>query len=176
VLEDDGKKMPDRNTLLEEKRFTALNPVLSVVELLGRGRQSLFDYRIIGETAIQGRKAAILEAIPKSGNSRGVEYAKVWVDAADFEILRSEVQGVPTEGYDDVLRDSIQFPVRPYLLTTHTYEFEKNGIRFPGRSLIRVEYPKQGVFTKDRALKLKIDMRYDRYQFFSVETEGEVRK
>jgi TonB family protein len=176
VLEDDGKKMPDRNRILEEKRFTALNPVLSVVELLGRGRQSLFNYRIIGATTIQGRNAAILEAIPRSGNSRGVEYAKVWVDAANFEILRSEVQGVPTGGYDDVLRDSIQFPVRPYLLTTHTYEFEKNGIRFPGRSLIRVEYPKQGVFTKDRALKLKIDMRYDKYQFFSVETDGEIRK
>jgi TonB family protein len=176
VLEDDGKKTPDRTTLLEEKRFTALNPVLSVVELLGRGRQSLFDYRVIGRTDIQGRNAAILEAIPKSGNSRGVEYAKVWVDSANFQILRSEVQGVPTEGYDDVLRDSIQFPVRPYLLTTHTYEFEKNGIRFPGRSLIRVEYPKQGVFTKDRTLKLKIDMKYDKYQFFSVETDGGIKK
>lgn len=176
VLEDDGRKMPDRNTLLKEKRFTALNPVLSVVELLGRGRQALFNYRVIGRAAIGGRDASILEAIPKSGNSRGIEYAKVWVDAVNFQILRSEVQGIPTEGYDDVLRDSIQFPVRPYLLTTHTYEFEKSGIRFPGRSLIRVEYPKQGVFTKDRTLKLKIDMKYDKYQFFSVETDGGIKK
>lgn len=176
VLEDDGRKLADRNTLLEEKRFTALDPVLSAVELLGRGRQALFNYRVLGRGDSGGRNAAILEAIPKSGNSRGVEYAKIWVDAASFQVLRSEVQGVPTEGYDDVLRDSIQFPVRPYLLTTHTYEFEKNGIRFPGRSLIRVEYPKRGVFTKDRTLKLKIDMKYDRYQFFSVETDGAVKK
>ncbi len=176
VLEDDGRKMPDRATLLEEKRFTALDPVLAAVELLGRERQALFNYRVIGRTDIQGRSAAILEAIPRSGNSRGVEYAKVWIDAENFQILRSEVQGIPIEGYDDVLRDSVQFPVRPYLLTTHTYEFEKNGIRFPGRSVIRVEYPKQGVFTKDRTLKLKIDMKYDKYQFFSVETNETVKK
>jgi protein TonB len=176
VLEDDGRKMTDRNRLLEEKRFTALNPVLAAVELLGRGQQALFNYRVIGRSSLQRRDAAILEAIPKSGNSRGVEYAKVWVDSGNFQILRSEVQGVPIEGYDDVLRDSIQFPVRPYLLTTHTYEFEKNGIRFPGQSIIRVEYPRRGEFTKDRTLKLKIDMKYDKYQFFSVETDGGIKK
>jgi len=176
VLKDDGKKMPNRTTLLEEKRFTALNPVLAAVELLGRERQALFSYRIISRADFQGRNAAVLEAIPRSGNSRGVEYAKVWVDSENFQILRSEVQGVPIEGYDDVLRDSVQFRVRPYLLTTHTYEFEKNGIRFPGQSIIRVEYPRRGEFSKDRTLKLKIDMKYDKYQFFSVATDGGVKK
>jgi TonB family protein len=176
VLEDDGKKMPDRKTLLEEKRFTALNPVLAAIELLGGERQALFNYRIISRAALQGRNAAVIEAIPKSGNSRGVEYAKIWVDSENFQILRSEVQGVPIEGYDDVLKDSVQFRVRPYLLTTHTYEFEKNGIRFPSESIIRVEYPRHGEFTKDRTLKLKIDMKYDKYQFFSVTTDGEVKK
>jgi len=176
VLKDNGKKMPDRNTLLEEKRFTALNPVLAAVELLGSGRRALFNYRIISRDDVRGRNAAVLEVIPKSGNSRGVEYAKVWVDSENSQILRSEVQGVPIEGYDDVLRDSVQFRVRPYLLTTHTYEFEKNGIRFPGQSIIRVEYPRQGEFTKDRTLKLKIHMKYDKYQFFSVETDGGIKK
>ena len=176
VLKDNGKKMPDRNRLLEEKRFTALDPVLAAVDLLGRGRQALFNYRIIDRPDFRGRNAAILEVIPKSGNSRGVEYAKVWVDSENFQILRSEVQGVPIEGYDDVLRDSVQFRVRPYLLTTHIYEFEKKGIRFPWQSTIRVEYPRHGEFTKDRTLKLKIDMKYDKYQFFSVETDGGVKK
>jgi TonB family protein len=176
VLEDDGKKTTDRATLLEEKRFTALNPVMAATDLLGRERQVFFNYRIISRASIQGRTAAVLEAIPRSGNSRGIEYAKVWVDSENFQILRSEVQGVPIEGYDDVLRDSVQFRVRPYLLTTHTYEFEKNGIRFPGQSIIRVEYPRRGEFTKDRTLKLKIDMKYDKYQFFSVETAGGVKK
>jgi protein TonB len=176
VLKDNGRKMPDRNRLLEEKRFTALNPVLAAIELFGRGHQALFNYRIIGSENMQGRKASVIEAIPRSGNTRGVEYARVWVDSENYQILKSEVQGVPIEGYDDVLRDSLQFRVRPYLLTTHTYEFEKNGVRFPGRSMIRVEYPKRGDFYKNRTLKLKIDMSYERYQFFVVETDRIVRK
>jgi TonB family protein len=176
VLEDNGKRMPDRSVLLEEKRFTALNPVMGAVELLGRGRQALFNYRIIGRAAHQERDVAILEVIPKSGNSRGIEYAKVWIDSENFQILRSEVQGVPIEGYDDVLRDSVEFRVRPYLLATHTYDFEKNGIRFPGQSIIRVEYPRRGEFTEDRTLKLKIDMKYGKYQFFTVETDGGIKK
>lgn len=176
VLEDNGKKMPDRTTLLEEKRFTALNPVMAAIDLLGRMWQSRFNYRVISRDVVQRRNATVLEAIPKSGNSRGIEYAKIWIDSENFQILKSEVQGVPIEGYDDVLRDSVQFRVRPYLLTTHTYEFEKNGIRFPGQSIIRVEYPKRGEFTKDRVLKLKIVMRYGKYQFFSVEADGAVKK
>lgn len=176
VLKDNGRKIPDRNTLLQEKRFTALNPVLAAVDLLGRERQALFNYRIIKTETVQGRNASVIEAIPKSGNTRGIEYAKIWVDSENFQVLRSEVQGVPLEGYDDVLRDAVQFRVRPYLLTTHTYEFEKNGVRFPGRSTIRVEYPRRGDFYKDRTLKMKIDMRYEKYQFFTVETEGSIKK
>jgi hypothetical protein len=91
-------------------------------------------------------------------------------------VLKNEIQGVPLEGYDDVLRDSVHFRVRPYLLTTHTYEFEKTGIRFPSRSTIRVEYPKLGDFYGDRTLKLKIEMSYDKYKFFTVETEEIVKK
>jgi len=176
VLEDDGRKMPDRNRLLEEKRFTALNPLLAITDLFSRDRQDLFDYRIIESENILGENASIIEATPKSGNTRGIEYAKTWVDSKNCQIIKTEIQGVPIEGYDDVLRDCVQFRVRPYLLTTHVYEFEKNGIRFPGRSTIRVEYPKRGDFYKNRTLKLKIKMIYEKYQFFTVETEGMVRK
>jgi TonB family protein len=171
VLNDNGRKMPDRNRLLEEKRYTALNPVLATVQILDQDRQPLFNFRLIGTENLHERKAFVIEAIPKSGNTWGVEYAKIWIDQKSFQVLKNEIQGVPLEGYDDVLRDSVHFRVRPYLLTTHTYEFEKTGIRFPSRSTIRVEYPKLGDFYGDRTLKLKIEMSYDKYKFFTVETE-----
>jgi TonB family protein len=176
ILKDNGRQMPDRSRLLEEKRFTALNPVLAAVELLDRGRQPLYNFRLIDTENIKGKKAYVIEAIPKAGNTMGVEYAKIWIDQASYQVVRSEIQGVPLEGYDDVLIDAVQFRVRPYLLTTHTYDFEKNGVRFPSRTTIRVEYPRRGDFYKDRTLKLKIDMTYDKYQFFTVETEGIIKK
>lgn len=176
IIQDNGRKMLDRSRLLEEKRFTALNPVLAAVELLDRDRQPLYNFRIVGTEHVQGRKALVIEAIPKSGNTLGVEYAKIWLDQTNHQVLKSEIQGVPLEGYDDVLRDAVQFRVRPYLLTTHAYDFEKNGVRFPSRSTIRVEYPRRGDFYKDRTLKLKIDMVYENYKFFTVETESGIKE
>jgi hypothetical protein len=176
ILKDNGRTMKDRSRLLEEKRFTALNPVLAAVQILGRDRQPSYDFRLIASDNVNGKKALVLEAIPKAGNTWGVEYAKIWVDQSSFQVLRSEIQGIPLEGYDDVLKDAVQFTVRPYLLTTHSYQFEKNGVRFPAQSTIRVEYPRLGDFYKDRTLKLKIDMTYDKYQFFSVETKEDIKK
>jgi protein TonB len=176
ILKENGRKMPDCGRLLEEKRFTALNPVLAAIKILDAGRQPMSNFRLIGTDNVLGRKARVIEAIPKSGNTWGVEYAKIWVDQASFQVLRSEIQGIPLEGYDDVLRDAVQFRVRPYLLTTHAYGLEKNGVMFPTRSTIRVEYPMAGVFYGQRTLKLKIDMEYDKYKFFTVETESGIKK
>ncbi len=176
ILKENGRRMPDRSRLLEEKRFTALNPILAAVELLDRDRQPLYDFRLIDAKSIKGKKGFVIEAIPKAGNTMGIEYAKIWIDQASYQVVRSEIQGVPLEGYDDVLVDAVQFRVRPFLLTTHTYDFEKNGVRFPSRTTIRVEYPRRGDFYKDRTLKLKIDMTYDKYQFFTVETEESIKK
>jgi TonB family protein len=176
ILKDNGRIMEDRSRLLEEKRFTALNPILAAVQLLGRDQQSSYDFRLIDTDRLNGRRAFVLEIIPKAGNTWGIEYAKLWVDQAGFQVLKGEIQGIPLEGYDDVLKDAVQFRVRPYLLTTHNYDFEKNGVRFPSRSTIRVEYPRRGDFYKDRTLKMKIDMTYNKYKFFTVETETGIKR
>jgi TonB family protein len=176
ILKDNGRKMPDRNRLLEEKRFTALNPLMAATRILGRDRQPLFNFRIIDKDSVHGHKAYVLEAIPRSGNTWGVEYAKIWVDQDSSQILRSEIRGVPLEGYDDVLKETTQFSVTPVLTTTHTYEVEKQGVYFPKHTSIRVAYPQPGTWLDQNRLKLKIDMAYDKYKFFTVETESDVKK
>ncbi len=176
VLKDNGRKMPDRSRQLEEKRFTALNPLMAAIQILDGERQPLFNFRIIDTGRALGRKAYVVEAIPKSGNTWGVEYAKIWVDQQGYQVLRSEIQGVPPEGYDDVLKDTTQFNIKPILTTTHTYQVEKNGVFFPAHTTIRVDYPQPTTWFARTTPKLKIDMEYDKYKFFTVETEGAVKK
>jgi hypothetical protein len=176
VLKDNGRKMPDRSRLLEEKRFTALNPLMAAIQILDRERQPLFNFRLIDTGRAQGRKVYIVEAIPKSGNTWGVEYAKIWIDQQSYQVLQSEIQGVPLEGYDDVLEDTTQFNIKPILTTTHTYELEKNGVFFPGRTTIRVDYPQPLTWFARTTPKLKIDMAYGKYKFFTVETESGMKK
>jgi TonB family protein len=176
VLKANGHKLPDRNTLLEEKRFTALNPLLAATRILNRDRQPLFNFRLLETEKVRNRKAFVVEAIPKSGNTWGVEYAKIWIDQTGHQVLRSEIQGVPLEGYDDVLEDTSRFNIKPILTTTHTYEVEKNGVLFPTRTTIRVDYPLLQTWFSRRELKLKIEMEYNQYKFFTVETENVVKK
>ena len=176
ILKDSGQKMPDRNKLLEEKRFTSLNPVLAATQLLDRDRQPMFNYRLIDNTKVNGRQAFVIEAVPKSGNTRGVEYAKIWIDQERFQVLKSEIEGVPLEGYEDVLRDATLFDIKPILTTTHFYELEIKGVLFPDRSTIRVDYPKPGNFLYPKRLKLKVDMTYKKYKFFTVEVEHQLIK
>jgi len=175
VLRDNGQRMPDRNKLLEEKRFTALDPVLAAVRILGRDAQNSYFFSFVKMDSVGGSRSFVLQAIPKPGNTWGVESAKIWIAQNDYRVLRIEIQGVPVEGYEDVLKDCIQFRVRPYLVTTHVYGNDKNGILFPTSTTIRVEYPKRGDFNKDRVLKLKIDMAYDKYKYFVVKTEKSIK-
>jgi len=176
VLKDNGRKMPDRSKLLEEKRFTALNPLMAALQILDKDRQPLFNFRLIDTDKIHGRKTYVIEAMPKSGNTWGVEYAKIWIDQQGYQVLKSEIQGVPLEGYDDVLRDTTQFNIKPILTTTHAYEVEKNGVFFPAHTAIRVDYPQPATWFSRTTPKLKIDMEYDKYKFFAVETDGAVKK
>ncbi len=174
LLQDGRRKMPDRNRILEEKRYTALNPVLAAVGIFGRDRQRLSNYRIIGADSTRGKKCDVVEAIPKSGNTRGFEYAKTWVEQETFRIVRIEIQGVPIEGYENVLRESMSFPIRPSLVTTHHYDVEKAGLLYPSRSSIRVEYPQGGTSMTDRTLKLKIDLVREKHRFFEVATDVDI--
>jgi TonB family protein len=176
LLREGRQRMPDRSRLFEEKKYAALNPVLAAMRIFGGDRQNRCNYRLIGNDSIRGRSCLTIEAIPKTGNTWGVEYAKAWIERKGFRIVRIEIQGVPIEGYENILHESMVFPVRPRLVTTHVYDIEKDGLLYPSRSGIRVDYPIGGTSKADYALKLRINLTYEKYQFYSVETDAEIKK
>jgi hypothetical protein len=80
----------------------------------------------------------------------------------------------PLEGYDDVWRDAVMLAIEPESKITHIFKAERNGVMFPSRSSVLIEYPAVG--PQEPMTKVKIDMTYDKYKFFSVETEHRVIK
>lgn len=174
ILKENGRKITEQVKLLEEKRFSVLRPLFAAVKILGRDRQSLFYYRIIEEDNIGWKKAYVIEAVPKFGDTGIVEYAKIWVDKKRFQILKCEIKGVPFEGYDDVWEEATLANIKPESTIKHIYRVEKKGVMFPSHSTVRIEYPEldpQGPITK-----LKINMFYEKYKFFTVETDYKVIK
>jgi TonB family protein len=175
ILQENGRKLPDRTKLLEEKRLSTLLPFLAPVRLIGRERQPLFDYRLLKEEKAQGRDAYVIEAIPKTGDAGGIEFGKVWVERKNFHVLKIETTGVPLEGYESVLEEVIQYNLKPRFITTYAYQVENKGLAFPSSATIRVDYPRSPS-TYFHIEKLRTTVKYDKYKFFTVETESGIKK
>ena len=174
ILKENGRQMPDRNKILEEKRFTGLSSLFAPLRVIARDRQSRFTYRLVKGEEINGKKAYVIEALPKSENEDCIWSAKIWVDMNSFQILKCELEGIPIDGYEDVLNDCAILNIKPIFLITHEYRNEKNGILFPFRSKVQVAYP--GIDFRGPIDKIKINFSYDKYKFFIVETESQVIK
>jgi TonB family protein len=177
VLEENGRRITDQKKLLEEKRFSMLRPLFAAARLLSKDRQSLFNYRILEEERVQGKEAYVIEAVPKFKDVGELEYAKIWVDKMNFQINKTEIEGVPIEGYEKILKEATQLNIKPEFKITHHYQIEKKGILFSSSSKVRIAYPPLKPMQRFlHRMRLKIDMTYDKFKFFTVETEHEIKK
>jgi TonB family protein len=177
ILKENGRPLPDRTKILEERRFTTLTPFLAPIRLLGRDRQPLFDYKLLKGDTVKGKEVWVIEVVPKAGNAAGVEYAKAWVEKKIGQVVKAEMTGLPYEGYESVITELIQYNAPAKFAATYSYSVEKNGLAFPSEARIRVNYAFPGItperFTIER---IRTDLKYDKYKFFTVETEGTVKK
>ena len=113
--------------------------------------------------------------MPKFLDSWNAQHAKIWVDKLSYQIIKCEIDGIPIEGYEDILEEITLLNVEPDFKASYIYEFEKNGVLFPGNSKVSVYYPPFRAMGR-KYPKLKIDMIYNKYKFFTVETDHIIKK
>ncbi|MCJ7595546.1 MAG: TonB family protein, partial [Desulfobacterales bacterium] len=190
IILKEGRKIPTSpKQRLEEMRFSVLRPLFAAIQILGRDSQNMFDYSIVDEDEISGKKTYIIEAIPLYRNIGSLEKARIWVNKQNSQILKVVINGVPLVGYDDVWQDATMLGIKPESTITHIYKLERNGVMFPDRSSIFIEYPavsfpdqssifieSPAVVPREPIVKVDIEMSYDKYKYFTVETEFEVIK
>lgn len=174
LLQEDGRTMPDRETLLEEKKFSVLMPLFAPVQLLDRDRQPQFNYKLLKEEKVNKKKAYLMEAVLKSSEVAGIKSARIWVDVKTFQILQCEIEGVPLEGYEDILKDCVRFNIEPLFTTTYQYKIERKGVLFPFSTTIRVAY--KGQKGQPKLTKLKTKLTYKKYKIFTVESDQVIKK
>jgi hypothetical protein len=97
------------------------------------------------------------------------------MDPGSSQILRCEIQGLPVEGYEFVFEEASRLGIRPMSEITVSYDEEKNGILFPSRLTLLIEYGVD-IWGYGKRTRLDTDIRYDQYRFFTVETEKAVIK
>jgi hypothetical protein len=150
-------------------------PILTGLKILSAGRQGLFMFRLTGEGKVQGRECDIMEALPKRGNEEGIELARVWIDKKDYRTRKIEIEGVPVEGFEEVLADCVQLSIHPRFVATNEYGTDYKGVLLPSRTAVRIEYPVPRSLG-GTVLKTTIDMKYSKYRYFGVKTESQIIK
>jgi TonB family protein len=174
VVKKNGRRVTDRVELLEEGRYNALTPIVSALSIFDSGRQALFHYRVLKEDKLFGRPAIVIEASPILGDADGVRSAKVWLEKGSYGILRCEIEGVPIDGYEDILSEAVTLNIRPFFLRTYEYQVEHEGVFLPSRTNVRIEYP--SLVPDRRETKSKINLEYKDFKYFTVQTGHDIKK
>lgn len=152
----------------------SLKSILIPVQLLGIEQRSKFSFRLAEDDKIRGKPAYVLEASLRPGHTGNIKKGRIWVDKSDFRVLRAEIETVFVEGFEQVIAECNRYYLRPHFKSTHDYGIEKNGLLFPDRSEIRCEY--SGFLRTKKDLKSEVEITYQDYKFFTVETDHEVIK
>lgn len=175
LLKENGRSIESEKRQLEEKRITALKPLLASIKILSGDRQPFFLFKLLDIEKLRDRDAYVIEALPRTGAPGGVRKAKVWIDKSTFQILQSEIQGIPPEGYEAVLDEANQIGKELNFTMKASYSVEKNGVLFPSETEVLVEYPLNfwGIAKRTR---METEIRYDKYKFFTVKTESQIIK
>lgn len=168
LIEENGEKRDEKNAPLKTKRFYSLKSVFGPVGLLGIEYQGFYDYKFIKEETVLGRKAYVLEALPKKKSKESPNYGKLWVDKEDFSILKIEMEQESLAGFEDFKKESITLGIVPTFATIHYYGIEKNGIRFPSKTSFQEDYKGFGGISFKRS---KTEIKFSRYKFFTVDVE-----
>ena len=168
LLEENGKKKYEKNALLKTKRFYSKRSVFGPVGLLSKKWQDKYDYKIIKEKTIEGRKAFVIEAKPKMEIEGKPNYGKIWIDKEDFSILKIEIEQESLAGFERLEQQIKKRKIKPLFTITHNYFIEKEGIRFPSKTVFEEKY----IGRRRRRIKAsKTNITYDNYRFFVVDVK-----
>lgn len=168
LLKEDGKDVSVPGAALKTRLFWHAKVVMGPLGLLSRERQADHDYRVVREETIGGEPALVVEAVPKPGVRLGHLFGTIWLRKKDAGVLKIEWNPASVDNYRGVEETARALQMIPRLLVISEYAHEKNGIRFPSRYTLKEIYSRGK--SGRRFDRSEIDVVYDRYKYFTVET------
>ncbi len=168
LLEENEEKKYVKNSKLKTKRFYSKRSIFGPVGFLSKDWQETYNYKIKKQDTLNGRKAIVIEALPKVKMKDKPNYGKIWVDKGDFSILKIEIEAESLVGFESLKEMSKKRRIKPIITVVHDYDIEKKGLRFPSKIIFVESYFGRGI-GKFRASRTIIT--YDEYRFFTVDVK-----
>ncbi len=167
LLEKNGKRRNDRDVEPKIMRLSAKYLVFGPVGFLSKTWQPHFRYEVCGGEKIGKRNAIVIKAVPREITEDNYCFGGIWIDEADMSVLQIEWEPQSIINFKEAVVSEIG-ELRRKVSWRVAYDVVKNGIRFPSAQSIKETYvTKNG---KEHT-KYEAEYIYDRYKFFTVETE-----
>lgn len=175
LLEENGVKTEVKDAPLKTKRFYSVKGIYGPVGFLSREWNGQYDYKLLREDKIEGRKAYVIEARPKTRIEGKPNFGNIWVDQTDFSVLRIDIEQESLPGFEMVLEQARKDNFKPAFTISHIYGVEKNGLRFPSQTVFVEVYKKifRDTYNTDtnRVTMSNVTILYTDYQFFTVNVD-----
>ena len=150
-------------------------PITVPTRLLAPGFRDEHNYRFGEDDKISGKNCRTITL--KARRKLGIEIQKatLWIDKKSGQVVQTEIEYAASAIDERILAECHQYYLAPHMRALFEYGDEKKSILFPSRSEIVLDYSQLGR-TNTRDTKMKLDIRYDNYRFFTVETEPKIIK
>jgi hypothetical protein len=169
-----------RDNVGKATAFFSQKAVFAPLTLLARERQTRYNYRFIRYDKRKGRRAAVIEVIPRYQEEENTIYGNVWIDLEDYSILKIEADPRSIKGYQSLKEIEKQLHTRLFFTLEIEFDELHGGIRFPTKAQMLEKY-KGGRFVlqykgangweRNRTI-----FTYTDYRFFDVKVEVSIDK
>jgi hypothetical protein len=163
----------ERDSPFGKKLLSFPIPAYVPGRLLAPGFRDQYQYSLKGDDMILGVECHVIEL--KALKRRGVEIRKatIWTERTSARVVRVDIECDSQVIDERILAECRQYYIAPHLRARYDYGEDIKGIRFPSRSEIILDYSHLGQ-ANTRDTKMRLDIKYDHYRFFTVETDSRI--
>ncbi|MCX6579948.1 MAG: hypothetical protein NT166_07155 [Candidatus Aminicenantes bacterium] len=180
LLEHNGKKILKENASLNTIIYSP-NAFLAPLFLFDKQNRDKFEYKLLKNDKTMNRDAYVIEMRLHNGEEEKPVFAKAWIDAGDFSVLKFEAFPDSFQGYDSLAKTVAQNTGNIKIKDIHYFGYNRDGIRFPSSTKITITYtenksiPGKDPDLKEQSLtKITSSFSYKKYKFFNVTVEAPI--
>jgi len=165
----------ERNEMYGKKTLSFPIPMSVPARLLAPGFRDEYDYSFGEDDKNLGKHCRVIEIKAREKQNVQIRKATVWIEKNSARVVQAEIECGKTAIDERILTECRQFYLVPHMTATYEYDADIKGILFPSRSKIILDYSQLGPRNK-RDTKMKLVISYDKYRFFTVNTEQKIIK
>lgn len=171
LLKENGEIKNIKNAPLKTKRFYSKRPIFGPVGILGLEQQNLYQFKIKKHEQIDGRDLVVIEAKPRKKSKENPNFGEFWIDTEDYSIIQFTVEQDSLAGFKRPRNPRI----KPQYVVTHYYNIQKNGLRFPSKTVFQENYTYRGNISQRPMKVSETTFTFTDYKFFIVDVDVEIK-